>query len=83
MAALLLANIHAPDFKPATTSTDLRDRHSVVWLAGFSVMYCAAPEAAMAWALTKALLDCDLSLQAWKVTAVLHGKANCHKALKH
>ncbi len=39
MAALLLANIHAPDFKPAITLTDLRDRHAIFWLDGFSIMY--------------------------------------------
>ena len=60
MAALLLANIHAPDFKPAITLTDLRDRHSIFWLDGFSIMYYAAPDAATAWALTRALLVCDL-----------------------
>ena len=60
MAALLLANIHAPDFKPATTLTDLRDRHTIFWLDGFSIMYYAAPDAATAWALTKALLVYDL-----------------------
>ena len=60
MAALLLANIHAPDSKPAITLTDLRDRHSIFWLDGFSIMYYAAPDAATAWALTKALLVCDL-----------------------
>ena len=60
MAALLLANIHAPDFKPAITLTDLGDRHSIFWLDGFSIMYYAAPNAATAWALTKALLVWDL-----------------------
>lgn len=59
MAALLLANIHAPDFKPAITLTDLRDRHAIFWLDGFSIMYYAAPDAATAWALTKALLVRD------------------------
>ena len=38
MAALLLANIHAPDLKPAITLTDLRDSHSVFWLDGMSIM---------------------------------------------
>ena len=60
MAALLLANIHAPDFKPAITLTDLKDKHSIFWLDGFSIMYFAAPDAATAWALTKALLVWDL-----------------------
>ena len=60
MAALLLANIHVPDFKPAITLTDLKDRHSIFWLDGFSIMYYAAPDAATAWALTRALLVCDL-----------------------
>lgn len=48
MAALLLANIHAPDFKPAITLTDLRDSHSIFWLDGFTNMYYAAPDAATA-----------------------------------
>ena len=60
MAALLLANLHAPDFKPAITLTDLKDTHSIFWLDGFSIMYYAAPDAATAWALTKALLVWDL-----------------------
>ena len=59
MAALLLANIHAPDLKPAITLTDLRDSHSIFWLDGLSIMYYAAPDAATAWALTKALLVRD------------------------
>ena len=59
MAALLLAKVHAPDLKPATTLTDLRDSHSIFWLDGFSIMYYAALDAATAWALTKALLVPD------------------------
>ncbi|KAL3148966.1 hypothetical protein ABBQ32_001823 [Trebouxia sp. C0010 RCD-2024] len=59
MAALLLANIHAPDLKPAITLTDLRDSHSIFWLDGLNIMYYAAPDAATAWALTKALLVRD------------------------
>ncbi|KAL0040610.1 hypothetical protein WJX77_012388 [Trebouxia sp. C0004] len=59
MAALLLANIHAPDFKPAITLTDLKDSHSIFWLDGLSIMYYAAPDAATAWALAKALLVRD------------------------
>ena len=59
MAALLLANIHAPDLKPAITLTDLRDNHSIFWLDGLSIMYYAAPDAATAWALTNALLVRD------------------------
>ncbi|KAL0019266.1 hypothetical protein WJX77_007151 [Trebouxia sp. C0004] len=59
MAALLLANIHAPDFRPAITLTDLQDSHSIFWLDGFSIMYYAAPDAATAWALTNALLARD------------------------
>ena len=59
MAALLLANIHAPDLKPAITLTDLRDSHSIFWLDGLSIMYYAAPDAATAWAVTKALLVRD------------------------
>ena len=59
MAALLLANIHAPDLKPAITLTDLRDSHSIFWLDGLSIMYYAAPDAATAWALTNALLIRD------------------------
>ena len=39
MAALLLANIHAPDFKAAITLTDLRDIHSTFWLDGLTIMY--------------------------------------------
>ena len=60
MAALLLANIHALDFKPAITLTDLRDRHSIFWRDGFSIMYYAAPDAVTAWVLTRALLVYDL-----------------------
>ena len=60
MAALLLANIHAPHFKPAITLTDLKNTHSIFWLDGLSIMYYAAPNAATAWALTKALLAWDL-----------------------
>ena len=59
MAALLLANIHAPDMKPAVTLTDLRERHTIFWLDGLNIMYYAAPNAATAWALTKALLIRD------------------------
>jgi len=59
MAALLLANIHAPDFRPAITLTDLQDSHSIFWLDRFSIMYYAAPDAATAWALTNALLARD------------------------
>ena len=59
MVALLLANIHAPDMKPAVTLTDLRERHTIFWLDGFNIMYYAAPNAATAWALTKALLIRD------------------------
>ncbi|DBA89169.1 TPA: hypothetical protein ACH3X1_016327 [Trebouxia sp. C0004] len=59
MAALLLANIHAPDLKPAITLTNLRDSHSIFWLDGLSIMYYAVPDAATAWALTKALLVRD------------------------
>lgn len=62
MAALLLANIHALDFKPAVTLTDLKDIHSIFWLNEFSIMYYAAPNAATAWALRKALLFCCLGL---------------------
>ncbi|DBA77360.1 TPA: hypothetical protein ACH3X2_000877 [Trebouxia sp. C0005] len=60
MAALLLANIHAPDMKPAVTLTDLRERHTIFWLDGLNIMYYAAPNAAIAWALTKALLIRDV-----------------------
>lgn len=60
MAALLLANIHAPDFKPAVTLTDLKDRHIIFWLDGFNVIHYEAPDAATAWALTKALLVFEL-----------------------
>ena len=56
MAALLLANIHAPDFKPAITLTDLRDRHSIFWLDGFSIMYYAAPDAAQHTVLARTLV---------------------------
>lgn len=42
MAALWLANIHAPDLKPAVTLTDLKDSHSIFWLDGLSIMYYAA-----------------------------------------
>lgn len=59
MAALFLANIHAPHLKPGITLTDLRDNHSIFWLDGLNIMYYAAPDAATAWALTKALLLCD------------------------
>ena len=59
MAALLLANIRAPDLKPTITLTDLRDSHSIFWLDSLSIMYYAAPDAATAWALTKALLVLD------------------------
>ena len=59
MAALLLANVHAPDMKPAVTLTDLGEKHTIFWLDGLTIMYCAAPDAATAWALTEALLVRD------------------------
>ena len=59
MAALLLANIHAPDLKLTVTLTDLRDNHSIFWLDGLNIMNYAAPDAATAWAMTNALLVCD------------------------
>lgn len=59
MAALLLANIHAPHLKPAVTLTDLRDKHTIFWLDGSEIIFYAAPDASTAWALTKALLVRD------------------------
>ena len=59
MVALLLAHIHAPDMKPAVTLTDLGEKHTIFWLDGLTIMYYAAPDAATAWALTKALLVRD------------------------
>lgn len=56
MAALLLANIHAPTSKPAITLTDLGNRHTIFWLDGNTILYYAAPNAATAWALTRAFL---------------------------
>ncbi len=56
MAALFLANMHAPDFKPAIALTDLNNRHLIFWLDGFTIVYYAAPDAATAWTLTKAIL---------------------------
>lgn len=46
----MLSNIHAPDFKPATTLTDLRHKHAVLWLDRFSIVYYHAPDAAAACA---------------------------------
>ena len=59
MAVLLLANIHAPDMKPAVTLTEIGEKHTMFWLDSLTSMYYAAPDAATAWALTKALLVRD------------------------
>ncbi|CAL8465620.1 g5156 [Coccomyxa elongata] len=56
MACLLLANIKAPEERPGITLTDLRDQHVLYWMDGVDITYFAAPDAATAWALTRALL---------------------------
>ena len=55
-ACLLLANIHAPYDRPIVTLTDLQDHHIMYWLDGRTLLYYIAPDAARAWALTRALL---------------------------
>jgi hypothetical protein len=58
MAALLLANVHAPECSLAISLTDLQDS-SIFWLDRFSIMYYGAGDAATAGALTNALLALD------------------------
>lgn len=59
MATLLLANIHAPHYMPMVTVTDLRDKHSILWLDGSQILYHTPQDAATAWTLTRALLGQD------------------------
>ncbi len=56
MASLLLANMKAPDERPGITLTDLRDHHALFWMDGLNIMFFVPPDAATAWALTRAFL---------------------------
>ena len=56
MAALGLANMHAPHFKPGITLTDLNNRHMMFWLDGCTIMHYVAPDADTVWALTRSFL---------------------------
>ena len=56
MARLLMANIHAPDQRPIVTLTDLQRVHIFFWLDGHTINFYRAPDAATAWALTRAVL---------------------------
>ncbi len=57
MTRLLLANIHAPEQRPIVTLIDSQGTHIFFWLDGRTIKYCDAPDAATAWALTRAVLE--------------------------
>ena len=59
LTCLVLANLHAPHERPIVTLTDLNDFHVLFWLDGHALTYYAAPDAATAWALTRALLEAE------------------------
>ena len=56
MACLLLANVKAPEERPGITLTDLQGHHVLYWMEGVNITYFVAPDAATAWALTRAFL---------------------------
>ena len=56
MTCLLLANIKAPDLRSVVTLTDLQDNHLFYWIDGDSIVYIDAPNADVAWAMTRAMI---------------------------
>lgn len=80
MTCLLLANIHSSDERPCITLTDLRDQHVLYWLDGMNIRYFAAPDAATAWALTRALLRGEIRSDSDDMDPLPEAVCGCGKA---